>query len=113
MSRLEAPNPALAAESHALTVPVLTLDNFVRTNRTIPDLVLIDVEGFELRVLEGARSLIKDRNTHFVVEMHPALWSTANSSSDQIAAFLKEMQLRPKCLNGQHDTLKENGLVYL
>jgi FkbM family methyltransferase len=113
MNRLESPNPALAAESHALTVPVLTLDNFVRTKRSIPDLVLIDVEGFELRVLEGARNLIRSGNTHFVVEMHPALWSSADAGPDQIADFLKEMQLQPKCLTGQHDPLQDYGLVYL
>jgi FkbM family methyltransferase len=115
MSRLGSPNPALINQSRALSVPVLTLDSFVRANRSVPNIVLVDVEGFELAVLEGARETIKNRRnlTHFVVEMHPSLWPSANSSRDQMAAFLKEMRLRPMCLTGQGEPLEDYGLVYL
>ncbi len=115
MSRLGTPNPALINQSYAFSVPVYTLDNFARTNDNVPDVVLIDVEGFELSVLEGAREIIKNRRnrTHFVVEMHPASWSSANSSYEQMVCFLNEMRLRPRCLTGQRDPLKDYGLVYL
>ena len=115
MSRLGAPNPALINQSHSFSVPVYTLDNFVRTNHNVPDVVLIDVEGFELSVLEGAREIMKSRRntTHFVVEMHPASWSSANSSHDQMVCFLNEMRLRPRPLTGQREPLKDYGLVYL
>jgi FkbM family methyltransferase len=115
MSRLGTPNPVLINYSHALSVPVVTLDSFVRTGRSVPDVVLVDVEGFELAVLEGAREIIKSsgKTTHFVVELHPMLWPSANSSRDQMAAFLKEMRLRPRCLTGQRDPLEDYGQVYL
>jgi len=115
MCRLGEPNPVLIGQSRALSVPVLTLDNFAGTGGTVPDVVLVDVEGFELAVLEGARNIIENRRnkTHFVVEMHPSLWPSANSSRDHMAAFLKKMGLRPRCLTGQHDPLADYGLVYL
>ena len=115
MSRLETPNPALAHQSQALTVPVVTVDGFVATTGNVPDLILIDVEGFELAVLEGCRQIItsRRRKTHLVVEMHPSLWPSAHSSGEKMAAFLSEMQLRPRCLTGQQSPLEEYGLVYL
>jgi len=115
MSRLGKPNPAVAKESCELSVPVMTLDGFVRTGHVVPDLVLIDVEGFELEVLQGARETIKARrgNVHFVVEMHPSLWTLANDVPNRMAAILKELKLRPRCLTGQSDPLAEYGLVYL
>ncbi len=39
-------------------VPITTLDEVVRSEGRIPDIVKIDAEGLDLRVLQGARSLL-------------------------------------------------------
>ena len=40
-------------------VSTITLDTFLSTNRIIPDLIKVDVQGFELNVFQGINSFIK------------------------------------------------------
>ena len=58
-----------ADTNSAIRVSVLSLDCFAREHAP-PDLVKIDVEGAEARVLEGSRGLIAQRRTAFLVEIH-------------------------------------------
>lgn len=115
MSRLHAPNPALADRSRKFSVAVLTLDDFVRDHGVSPNLILIDVEGFEVAVLEGARKLLNSCRTALtlVVEMHPSLWASANTDRNQVEALLDELRLEPMSLTGQSDPLGDYGLVHL
>ena len=58
-------------ESHqmqSIEVPMITLDEYVRTMNTIPDLIKIDTEGNEISVLKGARELIKNRRPLIIFE---------------------------------------------
>lgn len=114
-SRLGAPNPDLAGQAHAVTVPLLTIDGFVHAGHAAPDLMLVDVEGYELNVLTSARQTINERGhrLHIVVEMHPTLWPLAGTDGPQMAAFLEAQGFRPRGLTGQSDPLAEYGLVYL
>jgi FkbM family methyltransferase len=50
-------------------VPAVTVDELV-TRFGSPDIVLIDVEGFEGEVLAGAEQSIKNKRTTFLVEVH-------------------------------------------
>jgi FkbM family methyltransferase len=116
MSRLGMPNPALAGQkSMALTVPLCAIDDFVQAGHGTPDLMLIDVEGYELDVLRSARETISQRRgkTHVVVEMHPSLWASAGTNIEEMTAFLNQNGLRPLCLTRQRDPLRDYGLVYL
>ena len=55
----------------ALQVTTVSLDSFVESiGRKIPDLVKIDVEGGEGEVLRGARTLLAERKTVFIVSLH-------------------------------------------
>jgi tRNA A58 N-methylase Trm61 len=48
-----------------------TLDSLVEAGATsVPDFVMIDVEGAEAAVLRGTRDLLRDRRPHIVVETH-------------------------------------------
>jgi FkbM family methyltransferase len=51
-------------------VEMLTLDSLLDVNPA-PDVVKIDVEGYEGRVLEGATRLLRDVHTVFLIELHP------------------------------------------
>lgn len=51
-----------------IRVPARSLDNLCEA--LDPDLVKIDVEGGELRVLQGARRLLAARKARFLVELH-------------------------------------------
>ena len=58
---------AQAAGLRRITVPVRTLDEIVSSSSLpIPDIVKIDAEGFDLKVLSGASSLIGTTEIFFV-----------------------------------------------
>jgi FkbM family methyltransferase len=59
-----------------LRVPCLTVDDFCAARKITPDFIKIDVEGYELAVLRGARQTIKAAQNDFAlfVELHPGLW---------------------------------------
>ena len=52
-----------------IEIRCMTLDTLL--GDLVPDLIKIDVEGAECRVLDGARRLIAKRRTRFFVEVHP------------------------------------------
>ena len=51
-------------------VSTLTLDSLAARYNVVPDLVKIDVEGAESKVLLGSKQLASHARTRFVVEMH-------------------------------------------
>lgn len=67
------PGWAAARRSFAQKVPVNTIDNLFAdrwTDRAV--FIKMDVEGFELSVLEGARRLLaRDRKAHWLIETFP------------------------------------------
>lgn len=66
-------NAAVTTRRHgarsALEVECVTLDSIVRDLGVVPDLVKIDVEGYEYRVLEGCKSILASVPALFV-EVH-------------------------------------------
>lgn len=115
MSRLGAPNQALAGKSSAIVVPVITLDDFCGTQALAPDWLLIDIEGFEIAALAGAKQLIRRRRDKLgiVVEMHPNVWSSAGTTRAQAEELFAELGLSVVPLTGQSDPLADHGMVYL
>jgi hypothetical protein len=80
-----------------------------------PDWLFIDIEGFEIAALEGARNLMKSRGGEMgiVVEMHPDAWHLAGTNRAQLERLLRELGLDAVPLSGQTDALGEHGLVHL
>lgn len=115
MSRLGEPNEALKGRVSEITVPVVTLDEYCASTGLVPDWLFIDIEGFELAALYGARQLIqRGRSTlGIVVEMHPNVWSSANTTQAKAADLLNQLGLRAIPLTGQTDPLADYGIVHL
>jgi FkbM family methyltransferase len=115
MSRLGQPNQALAGKVNEIIVPVVTLDEYCKTNALEPDWLFLDIEGFEIAALAGARELIKNRRGEMglVVEMHPNVWDSANTTRAGAESLLDELGLRAVPLTGQSDPLGDHGIVYL
>jgi FkbM family methyltransferase len=70
----------------AVEVPAITLDSLFPNGD--PDLVKVDVEGAEYRVIEGANKIVARGHTRFLVEIHP--WgdeSYGKRPSDVFAYF--------------------------
>lgn len=113
MSRLAAANNALAATAEQTRVPVTTIDEYCRTSYSLPDVLLLDIEGFEIEALRGARDTIQKLRPIVVAEMHPNVWSSANTTRQSAENLLRELRLRPIPLSGQKDPLEEHGQVHL
>jgi FkbM family methyltransferase len=115
MSRLGAPNELIADRVEEITVTVVTLDDFCASRSLQPDWLFIDIEGFEIAALEGARQIIGTRGDalNVVVEMHPNVWESAGTTRASAERLLDELGLRAIALTGQSDALGEYGLVYL
>jgi FkbM family methyltransferase len=115
MSRLAAPNAALAGQAAPISVPVVTLDGYCEAEGLTPDWLLIDIEGFEISALRGARGLIQKRRSALgiVVEMHPDVWDSAKTPRPVAEATLAELALRAVPLTGQRDPFGEHGQVWL
>jgi hypothetical protein len=88
---------------------VIDLDSFFDT---APAWLLIDVEGFELRALRGARRIISQCKG-IVVELHPASWGVAGTSRADLESLLAEHSLQMTPLTGQTDPFTEHGNVIL
>ena len=115
MSRLGAPNPEIAGLTRPVSVAVTTLDAYCAAESVSPDWLLIDVEGFELAVLAGARRTITSLapNLNIVVEMHPDAWSVSGWTREAAQALLDALGVIPIGLSGQADPLGSYGHVLL
>ena len=95
---------------------MISLDDFCDARPELtPDCILIDIEGFEIAALRGARRLIAKRcgTLGLIVEMHPDLWDGAATPRADVDALFAELRLRPIALTGQRDPLTERGVVHL
>jgi FkbM family methyltransferase len=114
-SRLQTVCVNMGPRVSRLSVKVVTLDDWCPARGVVPQWLLIDIEGFEIAALKGARSLITSRHSQLglVVEMHPQFWAAAGTSRDQAELLLNDLGLCPIPLTGQVDPLAEYGVVHL
>jgi FkbM family methyltransferase len=113
MSRLAEANRGLRGSAVELIVPVTSLDTWCAANGTWPDVLLLDIEGFEIEALRGAREAIIHSKPIIVVEMHPNVWHTSHASRPAAEQLFAELRLRAVALSGQKDPLDEHGQVWL
>jgi len=61
-----------STDTRARQVPMdfLTLDGFCRRQHISPDLMKIDVEGYEGKILNGARRVMRESDTVTMLELH-------------------------------------------
>jgi FkbM family methyltransferase len=115
MSRLGAPNPTLAGRAMAITVPVVSLDDMCESRALAPDWLFLDIEGFEIAALSGARRLLTARRESMsvIVEMHPDSWKVAGTTRADAESLFRDLRLRAEPLSGQADPLATYGHVWL
>jgi FkbM family methyltransferase len=108
MSRLAVPNEKLAG-TIPLTVATTTLDEYCAAP---PKWVVIDVEGFEIRALRGARRILR-QGAGVVVELHPDAWEAAGTARHELETLIGELSLSVTPLSGQSDPFAAYGMIAL
>ena len=85
-------------------IEVWDLDTYVRIKKVpSPDLVKIDVEGYELQVLKGMAGLLKSKKPKLIIEVHQCL-----IKEQQLYKFLKKYKYTIKEIS--HD--KTRRFIY-
>lgn len=68
--RLLKPGEKVAGTAQSIKVPVMTIDGQIAAGLRPPNLVMIDVEGAELEVLEGMRQTLLTYRPSIICEVH-------------------------------------------
>jgi FkbM family methyltransferase len=70
---------------------VVTLDQIICGNGFLPDLIKIDVEGYEMDVLEGSQEILTEKHCPILCELHPGYWKTMNISSENLIELSRKL----------------------
>lgn len=82
------------APQQTIQTMMTTLDAYCARERLRPDVIKVDVEGWELAVLRGARALLhRTPGVTLFVEMHPSVWPLIGVTKDDILAELEAQEL--------------------
>ncbi len=79
-----------ASDAAAVSVEAVTLDAVFAVSGPAPDVVKIDVEGAELRVLTGMAALLRDRAPRIFVEVHPEKMRAFRAEPGDVIARLAD-----------------------
>lgn len=101
------------ADARALQVHVTTLDDFCQSHSITPSLIKMDIEGFELHALRGARRILTSYRPLLAVEVHPMNWPELGISRKEVEEFLAGIGYRVTALQEQTEPLGEYGHVIL
>ncbi len=101
------------SNASAVAIEITTIDAFCTVRKIRPTLIKIDIEGFELHALRGAKRTLIQHRPVVVVEMHPMNWSEIGVSGEQVTGFLNDVSYRLNPLDGQTNPLSEYGHVVL
>src|SRR5262249_42628283 len=71
--------------------PMTTVDAFCNEHQLTPDVLKIDVEGAEGKVLRGAKEFLAKRHGHIVLELHPWVLADLGERSDDVLAELASL----------------------
>jgi hypothetical protein len=94
-------------------VPLTTIDTFCAEHAIAPTLIKVDIEGFEIHALRGARETMLRHRPIVVVEVHPMNWPAIGVGGEEIASIAAETGYRLAAMEGQADSLSTLGHVLL
>ena len=85
---------AAGDEARCLEVQATTLDDFWRETGTCPDILILDIEGYELDALEGGSALVQRCRPRLVVEHH--------QRADALQGWLAAQQYTLESVDDRH-----------
>jgi FkbM family methyltransferase len=84
----------------AVQVPLRTLDGLCAELDFHPDSIKVDVEGYEMAVLQGARRILREDRPVLFLEVHPHRLGELGTSMKEISRLLSELGYRAFDLAG-------------
>jgi len=78
-----------SAEARTIRRPMITLDAFCAREGITPNLIKMDIEGFELNLLRGAQETLRSASPILFMELHPVSLNNLGQSVDELSEFLK------------------------
>jgi len=82
LTQHETPRPV---EWEEITIPSSTLDELFP--QRLPDFIKIDVEGAEYEVLSGAKRILAQGETIFMIELHD--WHSSSHRADEVRKLMR------------------------
>ncbi len=73
-----------------IKIKQICLDNFVKENSIIPDVIKIDVEGSEFNVLDGAELILKSYQPKIIISLHPEHLKLLNRNVSEIYDYCEK-----------------------
>jgi FkbM family methyltransferase len=87
-------NAVIEHANRAVMVPQTTVDALSQERGFVPDTLKIDVEGYELSVLEGCGNLLRDVGPLVFLEVHPDHLGRLGRSVVELVQMLEQLQYR-------------------
>jgi len=81
------------------------LNSLVSELKLHPDVIKIDVEGFEYKVLQGAFQLLGSESPTLIVEIHPGQLKLSGDSDEQLLILLKKAGYSVKTIDRNPNSL--------
>lgn len=76
------------------TVSVTTLDAYCREKGLSPTVIKIDVEGLEMEVLAGAKTILEQSRPHVLIEINPLRLAAAGTSGEDLIRHFSLLRYR-------------------
>ena len=86
--------------SMVVAMPMQSVDELCAELSFLPDLVKIDVEGYELAVLRGARAILGRHRPLVFLELHPQRLRELGGSVEEVGRLLADLGYDFHALNG-------------
>jgi FkbM family methyltransferase len=82
-------------------IPIVSIDEEVQALSIVPDLLKIDVEGYEYEVLAGARHLLREHKPAICLELHLDLLERRGQTPKQVIGELEAHGYRFRTCAGE------------
>jgi FkbM family methyltransferase len=87
-------------EAKTIRRETITLDDYLSQHGSLPRLIKVDVEGYELDVLRGAENTIKASGCFILCELHPGHWEQVGYGWDDVRSLAEMIGYEIRTISG-------------